>query len=115
MARRQRRINEAKHEHWRRLLQQWQASGLGVRAFCDRRKILESQFWWWKRRLAERVETAPVKTGPDFVPVTIVEPPSPTSAAIDIRLNSGHRLRVRSGCDRRLLAEVVALLEGRPC
>lgn len=114
MARRQRRIDEAKHERWRRIFQQWRASGLGVRAFCDRRKIVESQFWWWKRRLAGRVETAQVKAGPDFVPVTIVEPPSPTSAAIDIRLSSGHRVRVRAG-DRRLLAEVVALLEGRPC
>ena len=114
MARRQRRINEAKHEHWRRLLQQWQASGLGVRAFCDRRKIVESQFWWWKRRLAEQVETAPVEAEADFVPVTIVEPPSPTSE-IDIRLKNGHRLRVRSGCDRQLLSDVVAMLEGRPC
>jgi transposase len=115
MARRQRQIDEAKHEHWRQVLQRWKASGLGVRAFCDRRKILESQFWWWKRRLGEPVATAPVEAGPDFVPVTIVEPPSPTSAAIDIRLTSGHRLRVRAGCDRRLLADVVALLEGRPC
>jgi hypothetical protein len=115
MARRQRRIDEGKHEHWRRILQSWRASGLSVRGFCGRRKIPESQFWWWKRRLAERVEAASVKAGPDFVPVMIVEPPSPTSAAIDIRLTSGHRLRVRAGCDRRLLAEVVALLEGRPC
>jgi transposase len=116
MARRQRRIDEAKHEHWRQVLQRWKASGLGVRGFCDRHRLAESQFWWWRRRLGESIEMAPVKSEPAFVPITIVESRrAGTSAAIDIRLTSGHRLRVRAGCDRRLLAEVVALLEGRPC
>jgi hypothetical protein len=112
MARRQRRINEAKHEHWRGVLLQWQASGLKVRRFCERHRIRESQFWWWRRRLGEPASS---DEQPAFVPVTLVEPRGPASAAIDIRLTSGHRLRVRSGCDRHLLAEVVAVLEGRPC
>jgi len=112
MARRQRRINEAKHEHWRGVLRQWRASGLKVRRFCERHRIRESQFWWWRRRLEE----SPASDGqPAFVPVTLVEPCEPARAAIDIRLSSGHRLRVRSGCDRQLLADVVAVLEGQPC
>jgi hypothetical protein len=114
MERRQRRINQAKHEHWRQVLQRWRASGMSVRGFCGRHKIHESRFWWWKRRLGEQVEAA-AKSEPAFVPVTIVEAPSAASAAIDIRLTNGHRLRVRAGCDRQLLSEVVAVLEGRPC
>ncbi len=113
MARRRRRIDEAKHEHWRGVLRQWQASGLGIRAFCARHRIREPQFWWWRRRLEEpaaRLEQ------PAFMPVTLVGAREAGRAAIDIRLKtSGHRLRVRSGCDRQLLAEVVALLEDRPC
>jgi len=112
MARRQRRIDEAKHEHWRGVLRQWRASGLKVRRFCEQHRIRESQFWWWRRRLEEST----TRIGqPAFVPVTLVESRGPASAAIDIRLASGHRLCVRSGCDRQLLAEVVAVLEGRPC
>ncbi len=44
----------------------------------------------------------------------------PCLAAIDIRLAEGHRVRIRSGCDRSLLADVLAMRrrsasEGRPC
>ena len=115
MARRQRPINEAKHERWRQVFEQWGASGLGVRAFCERQNIAESQFWWWRRRLGGQIETSPIKAEPAFVPLTIVESPAASSAAIDVRLANGHRLKVRAGCDRQLLADVVAVLEGRPC
>ena len=110
MARRQRRIDEAKHAHWRGLLRQWRACGLGVRRFCEREGLRESQFWWWKRRLGEQVVKAPKNSEAAFVPVTIVEMP-----AIEIELRSGHKLHVRAGCARQLLSEVVAVLEGRPC
>jgi hypothetical protein len=109
------RINEAKHAHWRRVLQQWQSSGLRVRAFCDRRNIPESQFWWWRRRLAEAGGSVEPRSSPAFVPVTIVGAATSPGTAIDIKLANGHRLRVRAECDRRLLADVVAVLEGRPC
>jgi hypothetical protein len=58
---------------------------------------------------------AAIPPAPAFVPVTVVEAPVHSNTAIDIRLVSGHRLRVRAGCDRRLLAEVVAVLEGKSC
>jgi hypothetical protein len=109
------RVNAAKHARWQQLLDKWQASGLGVRAFCDRQKIPEAQFWWWRRRLAEQREPLEKRAAPAFVPVTIVGAASSLSAAIDIKLTNGHRLRVRAECDRRLLADVVAVLEGRPC
>ncbi len=75
-----------------------------------------SQFWWWKRRLGEPVETGR-RPEPAFVPVSIFGAAmrAPDAAAIDIKLTNGHRLRVRAGCDRRLLADVVAALEGKPC
>jgi transposase len=109
------RVNEAKRARWRQLLQRWQSSGLGVRAFCDRRNIPESQFWWWRRRLAEPSGPVETRSSPAFVPVTIVGAATSPGTAIDIKLANGHRLRVRAECDRRLLADVVAVLEGRPC
>jgi len=110
-------IDPVKHERWRRLLRQWHSSDLNVRDFCARHKIHGSQFWCWKRRLGEESSARPVKTEPAFIPVTIVEHPAAaiTSAAIDIRLTSGHRLRVQAGRERLLLGDVITLLEGRPC
>ena len=71
MARRQRRINEAKHEHWRQVCCDGgkRAAGVGRPSFCDRHRIVESQFWWWRWRLGESIEMAPVESEPAFVPI----------------------------------------------
>jgi hypothetical protein len=51
----------------------------------------------------------------------VIDPPAVhNETPIDIHLADGHRVRVRAGCDRLLLADVLALLrqstpEGRPC
>jgi hypothetical protein len=66
-------IDAVKHERWRRVLQEWRASGLSVRDFCDWRKIPEGQFWWWRRRLPADVEAVAVKPEPAFIPVTITD------------------------------------------
>jgi hypothetical protein len=137
MAQSRERIDHAKHARWRQTLLRWESSGLSIRAFCKRERIHESQFWWWRRRLGGRPKTSttssspivsspsagsdPSSSGPAFVPIAVVSDSPSASSAIDIRLASGHRLRVRAGCDCRLLAEVVAVLqarpetEGRPC
>ena len=124
------RIDHAKHARWRQTLLRWKSSGLSIRAFCKRERIHESQFWWWRRRLGGRPKTSATSSspivsspsadsdasssGPAFVPVAVVSDSPSASSAIDIRLASGHRLRVRDGCDYRLLAEVVAVLQTRP-
>ena len=97
---------------WRRHLQRQRAGGLSVREYCLDHHLTESAFYFWRRTIAERDREAK----PAFVPVVLADEPSPTSdSPIEIRLANGRRLRVRSGCDRRLLADIVALLEARPC
>jgi hypothetical protein len=103
---------------WRRHVKRQRASGLTIRDYCAGLNLPESSFHFWRREIAVRDqqrEAARLTAAPAFVPVTIVEPPTVANAAIDIKLAGGHRLRVRAGCDRQLLAEVVAVLEGRPC
>jgi hypothetical protein len=112
------RIDEVKHAYWLQVLVQWRDSKVSVREFCRQHRHRESQFWFWKRRLAAKLDSAAATTRspePAFLPVTVVKASVPASSAIDIRLTSGQRLRVRPGCDRQLLAEVVALLEGKRC
>jgi transposase-like protein len=100
---------------WRRHLQRQQSSGLTARDYCACHDLHESAFYFWRRTIAERDRASQAKQPPAFVPVTAVETAPPADAPIDVRLRGGQRLRVRAGCDRRLLADLVALLEGRPC
>jgi hypothetical protein len=108
---------------WRRHLRRQQASGVTVCDYCLEYELRESAFYFWRREIAKRdragaeaeLAMASGQLAPAFLPVTVVETPAPTATAVDIRLSNGHRLRVRAGCDRQLLADVVAVLEGKPC
>jgi hypothetical protein len=123
---------DAKREQvWRRHIEQQPRSGLTVRGYCRAHNLREPSFFYWRRVIAfrDRVSAAtssiPSSSGssrrPAFVPVAVVASPARREEApIEIRLAEGHRVRVRSGCDRALLADVLALLrrsapEGRPC
>jgi hypothetical protein len=113
MARHQRDLRL--EQTWRQHLQRQQASGQTARAYCLRHRLGETAFHYWRRTIAERDrETRRPDPTPAFVPVSLVES-SAVDAPIDIRLAGGHRVRVRAGCDRELLAAVLALLGGRPC
>lgn len=103
---------------WRRHVERQRANGLSVREYCFDHDLAESSFYYWRRTISERdrptVAASALTTTPAFVPVTLIDAPT-DSSAIDIRLRGGQRLRVRAGCDTQLLAAVLALLEGQPC
>ena len=103
-------------QSWRRHFQRHRVGGLTVRQYCLEHHLTESAFYFWRRTIAERDRQAESERRPTFVPVVMADPPTSTSdTPIEIRLANGRRLRVRTGCDRALLADVVTLLEGRPC
>lgn len=121
MARRQR--DPALERQWRERLAQWQASGLSVRAFCLRRGLVETAFYYWKRELRARDAAAatastpsPVwkkpltkKSQPTFVPVTVV--PDAT-VSVEVRCPSGHVVLL-SSCAAVDLAALFAALAPR--
>jgi len=122
MARLQRDLN--REQIWRRHLDRQQSSGLTVRAYCRANTLRETSFFYWKKEIAKRDrEATPSATpsAPAFVPVAVIGPPADRNESpIDIRLVEGQRLRVRSGCNLDLLADVLAMLrrsapEGLPC
>lgn len=101
---------------WRQHLDRQEASGQTARAYCRDHDLAETAFHYWRRTIAERDRQArPATPAAAFVPVTVVGPPTAADSPIDIRLPGGHRVRVRAGCDRELLAAVLALLGARPC
>jgi transposase len=122
MARLQRDLN--REQVWRRHLDRQQSRGLTVRAYCRANTLRETAFFYWKKEIAKRDRAATpsaTPSAPAFVPVAVIGPPADRNESpIDIRLVEGPRLRVRSGCDLDLLADVLAMLrrsaaEGRPC
>lgn len=101
----------AVHRKWREVFDQFQASGLSMAAFCRQHGIAKSSFFAWRRRLG------PGHAAPVFVEAKMsgeVPAARPAGGAIEIRLRGGRRVRVsRDGFDRELLADVLAVLEGR--
>ena len=105
---------------WRRHVREQRAGGGSIRAYCLSHGLAESAFYFWRRTLAERdqqrAELDRQAAGlPAFVPVRLVgSRASALGAAIDIHVQ-GRRVRVRPGCDRELLALVLAVLEKPAC
>jgi len=121
MARQQRDLT--REQTWRRHIEQHRSSGLTIRVYCAAYQLRETSFYFWRQEIAkrDRESVAQPKSAPAFVPVAVIDPPAVSNETpIDIHLADGHRVRVRAGCDRVLLADVLALLrqsmpEGRPC
>jgi hypothetical protein len=99
-----------KQQQWQRWIQQWQCSGLTVRAFCARHQLAEAGFYAWRRKLRQRQR--PVAS---FVPVRVLANPEPaTEHVLEVVLAGGRRLRVSPGFDAVTLRHLLAVLEEAP-
>lgn len=107
-----------REQFWRRHFERQRISGSTIRAYCRTHGLHEAAFYFWRRTLAARdrvTSLAPkAAAAPTFVPVAVVDAPMLPSRGtpIDILLADGRRVRVRPGCDRRLLADVLAVVDG---
>lgn len=110
-----------KRRYWQDVVGRWRESGQSVRAFCRAEGLREWTFYFWRRELARRghrVDRQPGLRSPGatFLPVKLVrDEPGGAAPGIEIVLAHGRVVRVRAGFDREALAEVLAVLEGRPC
>jgi transposase len=111
--------NPSKEQFWRAHVTRWQASGLSVRDYCSRHRLAEPSFYAWRRTLAQRpgdvpaavpsaAVTAPVVT---FVPLHVQPTTADNSAALEVVLGNGRRLRVPAGFDAATLRAVLDVLE----
>jgi hypothetical protein len=118
-----------REQFWRRHFKLQPNSGSTVRDYCREQGLEEPSFYYWRRVVAQRdresaatAARAAIPEMPAFLPVAVIDSPAARQdASIDIELVDGRRVRVRSGCDLRLLADVLAILqspsarEERPC
>ena len=119
MKKRIRRGDPQKQRYWEAVVRRCRESGQSVRAFCCAEGLRESAFYFWRRKLARRATLA-------FLPVQVVAPVSgypargcpdlpEASRTVEIVLAAGRSVRVRPGFDRQTLADVLAVLEAKPC
>jgi transposase len=100
-----------KEQLWRQRLREWHASGLTVRAFCERHGLAEPSFYAWRRLLQQRQAEVAA-----FVPVHIVPDEAPPPAgAVEVLLPGNRSVRVSAGFDAATLRQVLAVLEDKPC
>ena len=99
-----------KEQRWRRLIDDWRASGLTVRAYCARHRLAEPSFYAWRRELQQRDADRAA-----FVPVRLVGEAPAAAAGIELLLPGQRTVRVAPGFDPATLRQLLAVLEGAPC
>jgi transposase-like protein len=116
---------DAKREaFWRGVFQRYAASGLTIRAFCQREQLTESAFFAWRRTITERDTEATSQAGPTraslrrggrsprpaFLPVVLADN-NDHDQAIVIELAGGRMLRWPASIDMERLSTFVRALE----
>ena len=103
-----------KEQFWRRMLRQWQRSGLSVRAFCDQQGLSQPSFYAWRRTLGERdaraIAFVPVEVLPEPLPLPTSDEPA---CGLELLLTSGHMLRIGPAFDAPTLRRLLAVLQER--
>ena len=141
MKKRNRRGDPQKQMYWEEVVRRWKESGQSVRGYCRAEGLRESAFFFWRRKLELRSRpsdaasqprpkasrVAPVAPSPkrrspsrgdmpSFLPVRVMEDAvAAATHGVEIVLAHGRTVRVRAGFDRQTLADVLAVLEVRPC
>ncbi len=121
MENRIRRGDPQRRRHWEEIMRRWREGGQTVRAFCHAENLRESAFYFWRRELTQRRRRNPkpaaaVANTPAFLPVHLVKPSASEAACgVEIVLEQGRTVRVQANFDRQTLADVLAVLEARPC
>ncbi len=115
------RCSAEKEAYWRLAVDQFQTSGLSVRAFCEREGLSPASFYAWRRSLRKR-DSEPAQ--PRLIPVDVVEPPSGLSAdrdpvgaeRLELTTPGGFTLRFPSDIGPHQLGALLDVIGGAaPC
>ncbi len=117
MSRREEDLEKARY--WQRTIGEAARSGMPIREFCRQRRLKESRFYWWQRKLKagrqERRLRRPSVNGNQASFALVSDESGITDAGIELVLGDGRRLRVRQGVDEETLRAVLAALEASGC
>ena len=97
---------------WVERLERFSAGPHTVVAFCATVGVSESNFYLWRRRLAQPPTSA--SNQPTVVPMRVTPAPAPATP-IELALPSGSVLRLPADARPELIVAILRGLEGRPC
>ena len=105
--------------HWQELLGEAARSRISIREFCRRRRLKESQFYWWQRRLRlsgrDGAASRPGVNGQRASFALVSEEAGAIDAGIELVPRGDRRLRITRGVDEATLRTVLAALEPAGC
>ena len=105
-----------KARFWQEAIHDAAQSGLSTREFCRQRRLHESQFYWWQRRLAARPAPLAKKQAGGAASFALVsQEAGGADAGIELVLAAGRRLRIARGVDEATLRSVLAALDEPGC
>jgi len=97
---------------WAERLERFAAGNHTVVGFCAAEGVSESNFYLWRRRLAQ--PTPPASNRPTVVPIRVTPAPAPATP-IELALPSGTVVRFPADASPELIVAILRGLEGRPC
>ena len=97
---------------WAERLERFAAGNHTVVAFCAAEGVSGSNFYLWRRRLAQPPTSA--SNQPTVVPMRVTPAPAPATP-IELALPSGSVLRLPADARPELIVAILRGLEGRPC
>ncbi len=110
-----------RRRYWQQTIGEAARSGVSIREFCRQRRLRESQFYWWQRRLKERREQRTFRKNqgtPGRGPASfalVSDEPAKADAGIELVMGGGRRLRISKGVDEETLRAVLAAVERDGC
>ncbi|OLQ83932.1 hypothetical protein BIT28_19355 [Photobacterium proteolyticum] len=93
---------EEKHDLWNERLQNQKESSLTIAAWCEQNQIVQSQFYYWQKKLTSSVHE------PDSVVVPLSMPSSLT--ALVIETPNGYRVSINDASAITLLPQLIKCL-----
>jgi hypothetical protein len=103
-----------KQRYWQRTIGDAARSGMSIREFCRQRRVKESQFYWWQRKLKagrrqERSKPGVQDRAASFALVS--EDAMDMPAGLELVLQDGRRLRISQGVQEETLRAVLVAME----
>lgn len=97
--------------YWRRVLRDWEQSGLSQAKFCRRRGLAAVTFAWWKRRLRQLDESRGASHQAGFVELALPGRQMPSGGfAYELALPGGACLRITADFDPERVARLLQIL-----
>ena len=86
---------------------------MSIREFCRRRRLRESQFYWWQRKLKMRRQKRSKPGVQDRAAsfALVSEDGTDMPAGLELVLRDGRRLRISQGVQEETLRAVLAAME----